>query len=193
MRKATVAACFAAMTLCAAARAEGAADFPEGMPETARAPFAAVAQLDGMLGAWRVTSEMAGPEGEWTNRTVYRQSFANGLRGLVLSEVHEATLEGDGFALKTDFSFDQYKNVYRLAVLDDTFGLMDIYEGNIEEGVLIVTNLRADTSFPLGDGRKMNFRLRIPVAGNRREMFVDQSVDGGETWAKFYRVVYERI
>ena len=164
----------------------------EGIPESAKAPAEAMAKLSGMLGEWMLTSEVMTEEGDWATTATDRVSITAGLNNLLFAEHLQERLDGGGFVIETDFTFDQIRKVYRAAVVDDTWGLMDIYEGELEGETLVMTNMRAGTDFELQDGRRMNFRLSIPVAGDNRVVMIDQSVDSGETWAPFYRLTYKR-
>lgn len=157
------------------------------------APAAALQALSPLLGEWRVTLYRLGEAGEWVEESADDVFFEPSLNGLLLTERMLQRISGEGFELKTDYMFDQYRDVYRLAVADDTFGLMDIYEGQLEDGALIVTNLKSGTGFPLDAETMMNFRLTIPVASGNRQMTIDQSTDAGATWRPFYRADYARI
>lgn len=164
----------------------------ENIPESAKAPAEAMAKLSGMLGEWTVVTEMINPEGDWIEQGVDRVSVKAGLEGLMIAETHQGRVSGESLIVETDYSFDQYRNVYRAAALDNTWGLMDIYEGDLSDGALVLTNLRAGTSFVLDDGRDLNFRLTIPVSGDERVMTVDQSIDAGASWTPFFRLTYKR-
>ncbi len=164
----------------------------EDIPESAKTPAEAMGKLSGMLGEWILTSEVMTEEGEWAPTATDRVSVTASLNNLLFTEHHKERMNGEGFVVETDFTFDQIRSVYRAAVVDDTWGLMDIYEGELEGETLVLTNMRAGTDFELQDGRRMNFRLTIPVAGDERIAMVDQSVDSGETWRAFYRLTYKR-
>ena len=90
----------------------------------------------------------------------------------------------DVFIVETFITYDQYRKLYRLAAIDDTFGLMDIYEGDfMNDNTLQVTNLRADTNFPTNDGGEMYFRLTFTeLDENTREFLVERSSDNGANW-----------
>ena len=62
---------------------------------------------------------------------------------------------------------------------------MDIYEGDFISGdVFQVTNLRAVTNFPTGDGGQMYFRLTFnEINHDTREFLVERSTDNAETWS----------
>lgn len=155
-------------------------------------PRAELNKLEGILGAWNASTFIMEENG-WRRLSEAEVVIERSLKGLLIVE-HETGRAEDGEfpAMKLDISFDQYRDVYRLAVMDDQWGLMDIYEGELAGDALTATNLRADTGFPLGDGRTMYFKLVIPTKGDERVMMIDTSLDGGETWQDFYKVIYTR-
>ncbi len=166
----------------------------DDIPETAAEPYAAMRLLDPLLGDWTITTEVMTQEGEWRRQSVAHASVASSMNGLLLTEaeVEREPTEATNPALKLDITYDQYRDLYRAAAIDDGWGIMDIYEGNIEEGSLVLTNIRAGTSFPLGDGRELVFRLSLPLEGDTRIMTVDMSDNKGELWRPFYKLTYQR-
>ena len=176
-------ACLAAAVVPAAA---------EDLPETAQASYDAMRKLAGLKGVWTVSTAYVDQNGEHTQLSKDIVVIEESLRGLLFTEKHRERLEGQGFSLETDYSYDQYRNIYRIATTDDTWGLMDIYEGRVEDGVLEATNITSGTYFPTENGGKMHIRLTIPAQGDTRVMAVDYSLDEGGSWRPLYRVTYER-
>lgn len=170
----------------------GAAAAEDAIPKTAAAPAEAMQRLAALHGEWLAVTEMINTEGEWIEQHRDRVAFEPSLNGLLLTEKHIARISGQGFRVETDFSFDQYRAAYRAAATDDTWGLMDVYEGTADGDVLQITNIRSGTSFPLQDGREMHFRHTIPLSGETRIVTIEQSTDAGEKWSPFYRVIYTR-
>ena len=168
--------------------------FASEMPETARVPAAAMTLLDDMRGDWKTTVKIRTDAGEWRIQSVNLVRISSHLNGLLLTEEEIERIEGDQSSpqLKIDLTFDQYRDVYRVSAIDSGWGIMDIYEGTLENGELVLTNLRADTSFPLDDGGALHFQLRIPVAGDEKVMLVNMSSDGGASWRPFFQITYSR-
>ena len=163
-------------------------------PATAQAPKAAMDRIDAIKGDWITTVDIMTQSGEWETQSVNQIRIESHFGGLLFTEEELKRLEGDEAspALKVDYTYDQYREHYRLSAIDSGWGIMDIYEGVLEDDALVVTNLRADTNFPLDDGRALHFRLRIPVTGDERIMTIDMTTDAGATWRPFYRVSYRR-
>ena len=59
---------------------------------------------------------------------------------------------GTAFQFEITLSYDRFNNVYRLAALDDVNGYMDIYSGQVNDGMLTLTNATTGTAFPDGEG-----------------------------------------
>ncbi|WP_370339381.1 hypothetical protein [Parvularcula marina] len=151
--------------------------------------LSAMARLAPLEGEFVITGVRHTPDGpiELREATSTSQFVLNG-RVLEEERTSDLGLE-ELITLKTQMSYDQYRQLYRVAVVDDTWGLMDIYEGRFTEPEMLeVTNLRSDTHFPLGDDQKMHFRLRWDL-GAPKTFTVDYSLDQGESWATYFEEV----
>jgi|GEM_PF-609141 len=179
------------MTIAVFAFASANAD---DLPESAKAPAEAMAKLGALQGTWKTVTEIAQEDGGWLEQSANIVAIKKSLRGLLLTESEVKRTSGDetSLGLKIDYTFDQYRKVYRVSVVDDGWGIMDIYEGGLEDGALTLTNIRSGTSFPLDDDGEMFFHLAMPVAGDWRVLDINMSTDKGESWRPFYRVTYTR-
>ena len=165
----------------------------EEPPAPSVEPRAMLGKLEPLVGRWTLSLEYSANGGDnWTKYPNSIVEVGHRLKGLALAET-TVSAEPGALELETYFSYDQYRDVYRLAVLDDTFGVMDIYEGRLDDNALIVTNLKAGTFFPTQDGRELAFRLTIAIDPVSRDMIIDASLDGGETWFPYFRARYERL
>ena len=57
---------------------------------------------------------------------------------LLLEEL-PVELAEQGFHMNTYLTFDQYRSVFRKAAIDDVWGVMDIYQGNIVDDTLVLS------------------------------------------------------
>lgn len=151
----------------------------------------AMQRLEPLTGTAQVSIVRHTPDGPVTMpATQSRGAFTlngHGLREVVRFE----QAPGDFITLDTMFSYDPNRDVYRIAVHDDDFGVMDIYEGRFtSDTVLVATNLRSDIYFPLDDGRRMYFQLRWDFAGDSVKFDVLYTTDGAATWHPFYEMEY---
>ena len=162
-------------------------------PAVSALPHAAMQSLQGLVGEWRITSHFSDDRGEsWQASPGSVVSIAYRQKDLFLMETPTDT-SVPGFHVETVFSYDQYRKVYRVVAMDDTWGLMDVYEGTIVGDELLLTNIRSGTTFPMPGDKQRFFRLRVPLGGDRRTMVIDASEDGGENWFPSFRVEYQRL
>ncbi|RMB08536.1 uncharacterized protein DUF1579 [Eilatimonas milleporae] len=163
------------------------ADDAGAVPREKMAAFAA------MAGTWTTRSRFTPDKGlTWQEGPPETVDVSLRQRGLALYE-RPRTPDGPGFHVESHLTWDQYRNVYRLAAIDDNWGLMDIYEGMLDGNRLILTNLKSGTGFPTEDGGMLNFRLTYTVDRDMRTMTVEASSDAGANWFDYYHISYERV
>ena len=123
------------------------------IPDVSREPLRMMQQLSMLAGDWTMTMYSTDDEGEtWNTDSVGPVSLQFVHKGFALEEI-PGDLETPGFHMRTMIAYDQYRKVYRKTALDDIWGMMDLYEGNIVDGKLVLDNLKARTFFPVGDGK----------------------------------------
>ncbi len=154
----------------------------------------AMARLSSLEGVFEVTGVRHTPDGPvpLQETTASAQYILN---GFVLEETSQSDMgRPDLVSLLTHFSYDPHRQVYRISVSDDTFGIMDVYEGRFTaDGALIATNLRSDVYFPLEGGDRMHFQLKWDLSEPSKSFDVLYSTNGGATWVPFYEMVYKPI
>lgn len=147
----------------------------------------AIARLAPLAGDWVVSGQVMGPGGALALDTGEAQTrFVFNDRGL--EDNARIDLGGEGAThLRTLFSYDPYRGLYRLSVMDDTFGLLDIYEGDFDDaGRLVVTNLRSDTSYPI-EGGQLHFKLVYDFThADGHDFDIYMSADRGENWTLYF-------
>jgi hypothetical protein len=135
--------------------------------------------------------------GDWVSQTLTPDADGNlVVRGEEPAHIHymlgDLALREDaqpenmsGFAIESTIQYDQNRDLYRLVAMDDTWGNMDIYEGNFgEDGVLRLTNLRSGTSYVAPDGSQTSFRLSFTIHDHdHNEFLVEQTLDSGASWS----------
>lgn len=152
-----------------------------------------LALLEGLEGRWSMTAFMTSDGGDsWSQlsqTTVTIQYIHN---NMVLKEEVENPAS-DAFNMLSFITWDQYRSVYRKAAIDDYWGIMDIYSGDIDDNRLVLDNLESGTFFPVESGQWRSFRLSIDLSGDERTMLVEASDDGGANWEPAFRSEYVRI
>lgn len=157
-------------------------------------PLAKIEKLETLLGTWQ-TENYAYQDNNWKQVATSVTTFTLKLKGKLITEEITNLVPNNSFIVETLISYDQYRNTYRLAAIDDTYGLMDIYEGDFtENGIIQFTNFRAGTNFPTADGGDMYFRLTFSeIDRNAREFLVENTVDNGATWTPMNKNILKKV
>lgn len=145
-----------------------------------------------LAGSYEVTGEVMGQDGNWHVAEPTTAVIEPAAGGASLREVGTYQVPGFGYGLDAHYTYDGFRDVYRITLIDTVYGLLDVYEGSMTDGVLDFTNLRSGTTFPLPDGREMNLHVRIEPNDNGHLFHIDASVDAGENWGPLYRFTYVR-
>jgi hypothetical protein len=152
-----------------------------------------LAPLADLVGRWQVLTAIpteAGLREGAPGRAEVR--LAVGGRALV-EDVQLERAGAEDLRLRHTFTWDPYLERFRITVIDDASGHLDVYEGAFEEGRLLVDNLRAHTYSPTALGRELAFRMRwheLSPDGFRLDVY--QSDDDGESWSLFAAHTYLR-
>lgn len=170
-----------------------AAKAQENIPDQSKVPHTAMQRLAPMAGTWSMVLEYSPDEGAtWQQSEPSEMETAYQLKNLILRERPTGS-DASMFQTATTYSYDQYRNTYRIAVMDDTWGIMDIYEGAIEDGVLVATNLKSGTTFPINEDVSRAFRLKVKfLSATQRTLEIDKSDDGGKSWQPNFNLVYTK-
>lgn len=160
------------------------------MPPESRAPLQAMERLAPLIGEWDMTVFTTSDDGRnWEATPAQAVNLGFVHKGLAIEEIPQS-LDGPGFHMRTYLTYDQYREVYRKAALDDVWGILDLYEGRFEDGRLVMTNLESGTFFPLENGRWRGFRLTLELNADSRWMWVDKTDDEGRSWQPAFKVQY---
>lgn len=164
---------------------------PEPPPYSAK-PLSMMAELSALAGKWDMQTLYTKDKGKtWQDMGRTPVDIAFEQRNLMLSE-RPVTAKQNGFNMVSFITYDQYRNVYRKAAIDDVWGIMDLYSGSIEGDKLVLTNLESGTTFPEQGGGSRGFRLTLDLSGERREMTVEATLDNGHTWFPNFKNIYVR-
>ncbi|NVJ96530.1 MAG: DUF1579 family protein [Alphaproteobacteria bacterium] len=68
---------------------------------------------------------------------------------------------GATFQYEMTFSYDRFNGEYRFGFLDDLNGYLDVYAGQMQEGIVTVLNADTGTAFPDGEGGKVIGKLEL--------------------------------
>lgn len=171
------------------------AEMPADAVEEAASPLVpALEKFRPLIGTFDISGVRYTPNGEVPLRPTQSatQPIMGGYGLQDMSQIDVGSPELMG--LQSTITYDQFRKIYRVTLLDDTLGLMDVYEGDFDtDTVLSVTNLRSDTHFPIGpNGEAMHFKLRWDLGASPITYELLMTVDGGESWDNFSKMTYTK-
>lgn len=153
----------------------------------------AAPQLNAFAGELEGTLEQQVKKGEWSSSSVSLSG-----RPIVAGRYVElrGTFRFAGFARPIEivflWSYDPFQNEYRLAVLDDYSGLLDVFEQE-SSSPLTLSNVRPGTFFQDAKGRRSYNQVTVHFAGDGAlRMQWAGSTDEGKTWREYARVTLRR-
>lgn len=145
---------------------------------------------------------LATTAGEWEVEVVEASGRAYKGRSLVVA-IQDGLLQQESMRLPSSpmnpgagvtivglRSYDAFRRIYRFAYHDSLTGLLDIYEGGVEEGRLVLTNLETGTSLRLPDGREAHTRITAEIGVRGYVVTLESSIDGGATWTPVMTSTY---
>lgn len=154
-------------------------------------------RLHFMVGKWDIQAHQMGENGEWVTSPLPRHTtIETCFDGAFLQEQEvQMLVEGTTVRFFIMWSYDKYRDVYRMVACDDQDGLLDVLEGNYTEGTdtIVVSNINTTTSVQDVEGNPI--RLQLASTKTHNNEFIDvmsQSFDNGESWIPVYRAVHTR-
>lgn len=145
-----------------------------------------------LVGDYQVTGEVMS-DGVWQTGEPTQASIHTDSEGAILVEQGRYAVPGFEYGLYAVYSYDGFRDVYRIMLADTVYGLMDIYEGAMsEDGVLEVSNTRVGTSFPLANEQQMYLRFIITPTDTGHVFLIEANIDLSEVWFPLYRFTYVR-
>ena len=162
--------------------------------DPAKAPKQALAKLSGIVGNWTVDTYYYDQKAQaFSQQAQSVTAIKLILNDLGIRQQDIKLVQGKTVGIDITYGYDQYRKVYRLFVLDDGWGVPDVYEGNIVGDQLIATNIGNGTAFPLANGDELVFRFTMDLSGDNRLVLIHMSDNQGQDWLPMYRYEYKRI
>jgi len=154
-----------------------------------RPPPTGMADLLYMVGEWTVkVQERQGPRAPFVERET-RSAVASQLGGALLEERFELT----GFETVRSWTYDRYREVYRMTSINDYTTHLDVQAGKRgDDGRITVSNVETGTTWT---GFGSTFHERTSLFDLREDGFeveIEQSTDGGENWFVRTKMSYSR-
>ncbi len=163
-----------------------------------RPPPPGMERLRTLAGRWRVTIESLDdpalhPEQEkaWEqDQTVSVIHSRSG--GSLLEEEIEVTTDRPRQARRL-LSYDRFREVYRLAHFDTYSQHLDVLEGKLDGGRLVLTDLETDTPVQIYQQTLHAREILHDIRPDGFKLDREVSTDGGESWAPEIRFIYTRM
>lgn len=150
--------------------------------------------LNLMVGDWNVEQFTYAANGEWQKTSTSKMNMVSGLSGFMVSGESRDMMPKGAMHLELTLTYDQFRRTYRMSVIDSIYGLMDIYEGNMNsDGHLVMTNIKSDTHFPY-ENDIMHFRFTFnDDEADKITFSIEQTSTRGETWAPMLNYVMTKL
>jgi hypothetical protein len=156
----------------------------------------ALQPLEGLVGRWEMQAIDQDHQGHRIERSPTVAEIEPTLGGKFLRESAALDVAAGRLEYVMLLGYDPFQKIYRMSWNDSLAGLVDVYEGSVVGGVLVLDNLKSETFWGSRDGTKsFAFRLEFDLApvDGVREMRVHTSQDRGATWALTQRTIYTRM
>lgn len=150
-------------------------------------------QLAFMIGAWTIEAYHMGEDGEWIASPPNQTNITSLFDGMFLQEYVSVVLSEMIYNAYVMWSYDKFRQMFRMMTCNNVEGHIDVLEGNFEDGVMIVSNLHTNTAYVAADGNEVNVRLlSTKTSDDSFTDVVQETTDGGAYWYPVYRAVHTR-
>ena len=156
-----------------------------------------IERLHFMIGSWDIEAFQMTSNGEWQPSPEPKETRIDSVfDGVFLREDEVRMMAGEQIIrFFIMWSYDQFRQTYRMVASDDSEGLMDILEGGFAEGsnTIVVSNLKTGTAVQSEEGKTVN--LRLTSTKDSQDQFTDEmheSYDDGKSWLAVYRAIHTR-
>lgn len=152
-------------------------------------------QLRFMAGEWDIQAHIIGKDGEWVATPLPKETTITPVLGGTFHQEELQVAYGEKTVrLFFTWSYDKYRQVYRMISCDDSEGLMDVLEGKfIDEHTVVISDVSTGTSALEEDGRQSFMQLAsTKTSEDSFTDIVSESYDGGQSWSPTFRAVHVR-
>lgn len=150
-----------------------------------------------MQGEWDVEAHVMTEAGEWMSiPEPFETTIVAMNGGACHREEMPVLVDGVRTRLLFSWSYDKFRERYRMISCADTDGVMSILEGNFLEGtdMVMINDLDTGTAFPGSDSDEAYHR-QLASTKTSEDGFVDvvsESYDQGATWEPVFRAKHTR-
>jgi len=154
-------------------------------------------RLQFMCGNWHIKAHSIGENGEWQHTPLPNETRITSIfNGSFHREIMPVTLDGITVNLFFSWSYDKFRNIYRMISCSDADGLMSILEGNFKEGSneIVISDINTGTAV-LDTNSKTTFFRRLTSTKTSQDSFTDivsESYDNGLSWDPIFQAIHTR-
>lgn len=158
------------------------------LPSSAQSEVYGIKELAYLTGKWKAVTNVMTRSGSWKETTTDTVEFSFVKKGNYLKAVM-----GGQYEYELVFSYDQFQRKYRVSSIDQVSGLLDIYEGNLQEGKLVINNVVKDTYYTMGGTNYYNRLTLSRTSTNEALMLIEGSGNRGEQWQLISQVLFYQL
>ncbi len=157
-------------------------------------PPAGMEKLRPLAGRFEVKAEslIIGPQPQWAETTTtatVRADFDDAL----LEEELSVVLSRVPLRIRRLYTYDRFRDVYRVAHFDNATAHLDVYEGRFDDdGRLVMTNVASGTPWEDYRGVFHSRQILYGLTDDGFKVDFEVSADGGKTWTLDHRFTYTR-
>lgn len=155
---------------------------------SAQTKVSGINELAYLTGKWKAVTKVMTKSGTWKETTTDTVEFSFIKKGNYLKAVM-----GGQYEYELVFSYDQFQGKYRMSSIDQVSGLLDIYEGNLQERKLVIDNVVKDTYYTMGGTNYYNRLTLSKISTNEGLMLIEGSDNRGEKWQPVSQVLFYRL
>lgn len=145
-------------------------------------------ELSYLIGKWKAVTKVMTRSGAWKETTTDTVQFSFIKKGNYIKAVM-----GGQYDYELIFSYDQFQKKYRMSSIDQVSGLLDIYEGRLQEGKLVIDNVVKDTYYTMNNVNYYNRLTLSETSMNGALMLIEGSDSRGEKWQQVSQVFFSKM
>ena len=154
-------------------------------------------RLQFMCGNWHIKAHIMSENGEWQDTPLPNETRITSMfNGSFHREIMPVTFDDITVNLFFSWSYDKFRNTYRMISCSDADGLMSILEGNFKENTheVVISDINTGTAVLDTDGKSTVSR-QLASTKTSQDSFTDivsESYDNGLNWYPVFRAIHSR-
>lgn len=109
---------------------------------------------------------------------------------LLMEDASFVVLPGFPLRLRRFFTYDRFRDVFRVAYFDNSTAHLDVLEGRFEGDRLVLSNVSTNTGWKFFEQLHASRQTFYDISENGFSLDVENSTDDGKTWVLERRLTY---